>query len=329
MISGSRRLRSIRPAELLGAVAIVLVATGMRAKAQDARSLLEAWASSCAASPAIELRWAITHEVMDRSGTTVVDRFDVTETARYHYPITMSVQTRTVPNHEPKDAERALRFDVDQEINRAGHWTERFVVAGSQRDLGNSHILRDLIGAQAIRAPVLLGMWIHEHPHRCHATDRDDGRPLLYEIPDLNLRFQLQLGQDLDPRSGWVSLIEVIDRDGSLRAWWSYDEPTRVQGADYQVGAVRTQYSIARDGSLYEGIPDQLERVSTFRPISSEHPSSGGPEAELSHASATSESQSPGSPGRNTRAPGRWIITIIIAAAGAGVIVLRNRSRAG
>lgn len=230
---------------------------GNSVSAGDAHSRLHAWVEGVAVHAGLEVRWIVAHEVLDQT-SRAVESYEVEETARYQYPRAMLVQTRVVPQNEPGDARRAMRLEVDQEIDANGHWRELHVRSGSERDLGENHSLRDLVGSQAVRAPALLGMWIAEHPGRYQVEEGNTGS-LLVSVPDLNLRFELKMGAGTGPEGAWVSQIEMVDGDASRRVWWTYDDPVPVENGRFSLGSVRVQHSVLRDGSLYEGFPSLLE----------------------------------------------------------------------
>jgi hypothetical protein len=279
------------------------------ALAADARSSLDAWINLLRDNPATEVQWYVAQEVVDRA-TRVVDDFEIVETARYRYPIAMLVQSRVIPKNEPEDARRSMRFDLDQEISETGHWTERHAHTGAERDLGDGHELRDMIKAQAVRNPALLGMWINEHPDKCEIVEGDDGRKL-FLVPDLNLRFELRLANESDPASAWVSRLEVVGADGSSSVWWTYDDPIRVENARFSLGSVRVQHSVARDGSLYEGTPSVLEYARLI-------PASVQPAATSPADPIILDENEPNGPDSSTQQPSgslpRWTIPVIAVA---------------
>jgi hypothetical protein len=292
--------------------------------AADPRASLDMWTGLLRHNPAVEVQWYVPNEIVDQRGT-IVEMYEVVETARYRYPTAMLVQSRVIPKNEPDDARRSMRFDLDQEIDEAGQWTERHPHTGAQRDLGNSHNLRDVIKAQTVRNPALLGMWINEHQGKCEIVKRDDGRQF-FLIPNLNLRFELRLAAESDPASAYVSQLEFVGADGSSVAWWTYNDPIRVDNADFWLGSVRIQHSVARDGSLYEGTPSVLEYARVI-PASNQPvaPKQTGPIILDENDSADSDASTAQSSG----SPMRWSIPIIAAALLlAGFLTLRAvRSR--
>lgn len=286
---------------------------------------LNAWIQLLGNNPLMEVQWYVPREIIDRTNT-VHDTFEIMETARYHYPTAMLVQSRVMPKQEPEDAGRSLRFDMDHEIDAAGQWTERHPHTGAERDLGGGHELRDMIKAQAVRNPALLGMWINEHRDKCEMIERRDGRQV-FLILDLNLRFELRLATESDPASAWVSQLEVLGADGTPVAWWTYDDPIRVENAHFSLGSVRIEHSITRDGSLYEATPSVLEYARVI-------PASLQPAATKASDSIIPSEHDPAGSDASTAAqpsssPMRWIIPIVaVAALLAGLLTLRAvRSR--
>lgn len=208
-----------------------------------------------------------------------------------------------------------MRFDLDQEIDETGQWTERHPHTGAQRDLGNSHNLRDIIKAQSVRNPALLGMWINEHQGKCEIVKRDDGRQF-FLIPDLNLRFELRLAAESDPASAYVSQLEFVGADGSSVTWWTYDDPIRVENAHFWLGSVRIQHSVIRDGSLYEGTPSVLEHAKVI-PASQQPARTGPTNPVVSNANESAGLDAP--PVREPGGSTRWGVmfgAIVVLAAG-------------
>lgn len=309
--------------------AIVLAACSSPVFADLNRDAVMQWSAACVARSKVELQWLRTHDVVDAHGQ-LVESFDTTESAVYEYPSSMLVRTRVVPTDDPRaDRIRSARVDLDVEISRDNGWVERRVALGSERDLGNDHLLRDVVRSEAIRAPMLLGMWIHEHPEKLRRITREGDR-IVGDIPDLNIRFTLQTSRDNDAAPGWISQIDIVDGNGQARAWWKYDEPRQVEGAGYQVGGVRTQYSIQHDGKLFEGVSDQLQ----FVRASGDRVAIGAPDT----VQRTATNATPGSAAdqgdrsANTVSDRGWLttsvvtVTLIVAVTG---IFLLMRYRAG
>lgn len=295
------------------------------ALATDPRASLDAWIATSQANPAMEVQWNVPRETVDRT-KAVVDTFEIVETARYHYPTAMLVQSRVMPKQEPEDAGRSMRFDMDYEVDETGQWTERHPHTGAERDLGDGHELRDMIKAQAVRNPALLGMWISEHPDKCEVVEGDDGRKL-FLIPDLNLRFELRLATESDPASAWVSRLEVVGADGSSSVWWTYDDPIRVENGRFSLGSVRVQHSVARDGSLYEGTPSVLEYARVI-PASVQPAPTSPADPVLPDENEPNDTDSPTEQPSGSLLP-RWTIPVItVAALLAGFLTVRAvRSR--
>lgn len=309
--------------------AIVLSGCSSLVFADADRDAVMQWSAACAARSRVELQWLRTHDVVDSRGQ-LTDSFDTTESAVYEYPTSMLVRTRAVPTGDPQaDRLRSVRVDLDSEISPENGWVERQVALGSERDLGNEHLLRDVVRSEAVRAPMLLGMWIHEHPEKVRRIARE-GERLVGEVPELNIRFTLQPGRGDDPATGWVTQIDIVDASGQPRAWWKYDEPRQVEGASYQVGGIRTQYSIQRDGKLFEGVSDQLQLVRA----SGDRVDTGAPDAGQSTGTNTKPGSAADQGDRSPRSASDrgWLRTSIVTAtlivAVAGVFLLiRQRAR--
>lgn len=306
--------------QVIHLLVVCILSTSSNA-ADDQGRRLDAWIARVSGHPSIEVRWYVAQEVIDRQ-TRVMDAFELDETARYRYPDTMLVRTRTLPKNEPADARRAMIYDLDQEIDAAGRWSERQVRGGSERNLGDAHRLRDLVTAQAVRAPVLIGMWLAENPDSWHEAGQGHGVST-YAVPDLKLRFDLRLANDADPASAWVSRIEHVGADGSPMVWWTYDQPIRADNAGFAIGSVRVQYSKARDGSVYEGTPAILESARVI-PVTSSGPVGATPASQES-AEVRASAGSADASGHSARWPAWLLVALGATAVGVGGLAFWKR----
>lgn len=222
-----------------------------------------AWARECARVVLFEVGWFTPQEILTETGD-FYDSFDQTVAARYDYPDQMSISTRYIPTGHAQDASWAIMSDLDVNIDAAGNWTETSIRGGTTRDLGDRFRLRDLVRSQAVEAPILLGMWINEHPDRFEVMQVDAIGNVLFRAIEMN--WQATLEDAADPRKAWVSRLEAIDSDGNVLAWYLFDDPVTIKGATVRTGSIRTPVSIQNQTTPREGLSANLEYARRVEP---------------------------------------------------------------
>lgn len=277
-----------------------------------------AWATECARSPSIEVGWLARQEILTKDGA-FVDSFDYTVGARFDYPDQLEIKTRYIPTGHEMDASWSMMTNKDVRIDAEGNWTESMVAQGSTRDLGNKFRLRDLVRSHTVDAPILLGMWINEHPERVEILRESQSEGIVFRVSDLN--WQAALAEAEEPARAWVRKLESIDSNGDLLSWYEYGEPVRIDGSTVRTGSVRMPVVVRGQPEPREGLSSTLEYARRVDPPASGVQAAGRGDGAKDLNEVTSR------PNAGSTRIGWWIVgAFAMLAAGACVVLWLRRS---
>jgi len=231
----------------------------------------------------------------------------------------MEIKTRYIPTGIEMDASWSMTTDKDVRIDANGNWTESMVSQGTTRDLGNQFRLRDLVRSQAVEAPILLGMWINEHPDRFEIIQEDQFGNVVFRVQDMN--WQATLAEASSPTRAWVSKLESIDNNGVLLSWYDFDDPVPVEGASVRIGSIRTPVSLKRQPTPREGLSANLKYARKAKP-----PAAPAQQSAQAVSSSAPESATP-EPAPARSAIMWWLVgAVAILGLGSGAVLWLRRS---